>query len=249
MEQRTNCPHCTDTRQRFYQRDAPEGTYQFCHNCGYKKFIPSKERTPSQVVDILRRYVSGDTQTNVVRDIKLPSDFTSVIPVQAKLWLKKYDITDEEIEMFGIGWSERYSRLILPVYSKDGKLLYYQGRTFKPITKDNPKYMNIRQSGVRNIFFTRERGDDKLCVVEDILSAIKVGRYVSSLALLGSYFPKEIYPLYRSSNYIWLDSDKYTTAIKHARDANQITGKSFKIVHTKLDPKECRDTIIKESLA
>ena len=251
MEQRSDCPHCNDSRSRFYQRDTPTGTLQYCHNCGYKNFIPTKNRTPSQTVEFIKRYVVGDEENNLVKDIKLPFDFSPSLPTPAKLWLKKYGIRDDEIQMFGFGWSERAQRLILPVFSGE-ELIYYQGRTFKEITKDNPKYRNLRKSGARNKFFFRgwdgKTKIDRLCIVEDILSAVKVGRHVPSLALLGSYFPVELNPLYRlcSSVYIWLDQDKYLTAIKEATKINNLYGIPVRVVSTTYDPKENSDGQITE---
>lgn len=255
MEHRENCPRCGDTRERLYIRRVVGGTVRHCHNnnCyqGRDAFIPDRERTPTQTIAYVNQYLTyqGELETTV-KEIRLPKDFTSVIPNVGLHWLYKYDITDEEIESFGIGWSDSYQRLILPVY-QNGSLIYWQGRTFRPITKDNPKYMNIRQSGCKSVFFTRtKKGSKELCVVEDILSAIKVGRYVNSLALLGSYFPSSIYPLYRHFEqiYIWLDSDKLTTAIKEARRLSATSGQQVKVVRSQLDPKEQLDTDIITSL-
>lgn len=245
MEQRSNCPHCSDTKQRFYERDTGSGTVQYCHNCGYKNFIPTKNRTFKQTVDYIAKYVnSKNEETNIVKEIKLPFDFTTQIDTKAKLWLKKYGINDDEIKTFNFGWSESMQRLILPVFDSSG-LIYYQARTFKPITKDNPKYINIRQQGAKNVFFRREvpNDDSKLdsvCIVEDILSAIKVGRVVRSLALLGSYFPDALNPLYRRASkiLIWLDDDKYVTAVKQARKINTLFNVPVKVIRTPLDPKE-----------
>lgn len=253
-EQRQDCPFCNDTRQRYYTRQTPTGVVGFCHNCGKTTFESNGTRSNKQLLEVVRQYSSKDTTENTVRDIKLPYDFSLTIPTQAQLWLKKYGITDEEIETFGFGWSDSYQRLILPVFSESGKLIYYQGRTFKPLTKDNPKYLNIRQSGASNVFFIRNsfQCDQSLglYVVEDILSCVKVGRYAPCLALLGSYFPKSIYPLYRlfPSVSIWLDNDKYTTAIKHAKVASTLTGLPFRVVNTKEDPKELSDIALKRTI-
>ena len=251
MEQRSDCPHCSDTRGRLYERDTGQGIVQYCHNCGYKNYVPHKARAPSETVQYIKQYLTKDEETNIVKEIRLPWDFSNEIPKQARLWLSKYGITPDEVETFGIGWSECNNRLILPVYNDD-RLVYYQGRTFKPVTKDNPKYKNVKQVGARNVFFVRgwdrRKEIDELCIVEDILSAIKVGRHTPCLALLGSYFPPEINPLYRRANkvLIWLDSDKYTTAIKQAKLINTLTGKPVHVINTELDPKEqSNDTIIR----
>lgn len=76
--------------------------------------------------------------------------------------------------------------------------------------------------------------------MEDILSAIKVGRYCDSLALLGSYLPTTLTELLKTYDtvYIWLDHDKLQTSIKAMRSFTQTTGKVIKVIDTAADPKE-----------
>jgi hypothetical protein len=204
-------------------------------------------------LEIIKSYTNKKTNiiTNLVKEIRIPKDFNIKIDKVGLLWLMKYGILPDEISTFGIGWSDQYQRLILPVFQGE-RLVYWQGRTFKPITKNNPKYLNIRQSGAKNVFFRRFSAFTKvstnncsdmvsLCIVEDILSAIKVGRYVDSLALLGSYLPKSITGIIKNKYQkviLWLDKDKYKTAIKEARKINELTGIPVKVICTEKDPKE-----------
>lgn len=186
------------------------------------------------------------------KKIKLPWDLTFDIPVQAKLWLLKYGITEEETKINRFGWSDFYSRLILPVYL-DGNLIYWQGRTFKPYTKENPKYLNIRQSGAKNVFFRRNpvcsQCPQSISIVEDILSGIKVGRQVDSLALLGSYFPPSLISILRKYQqvYVWLDADKHKEAVKFMAAASA-KGIRSRFIYTDKDPKEYNDEQIRETL-
>ena len=244
---------CTDSRDRLYVRLTSTGTVWMCHDCGQKGYTPATARSPAQTIAFIKQWTTGDAENAIVRDIKLPPDTTNKLPTEARVWLKKYGITPEEVDTFGIGWSESSQRLLLPVY-KGGKLIYYQGRTFKPVTKSNPKYRNIRQSGAKSVFFIRGWDNvspiQSLCIVEDIISAIKVGRHMPTLALLGSYFPSDIYPLYRlvKEVHIWLDEDKYLTAIKEARKVSSNIGIRAHVITTPLDPKENRDGEIERVL-
>lgn len=253
-EERSDCPRCDDTRQRLYTKKVRGGWVRVCHNenCyANDGFIAEGETTPTETVSNVLQVLqqSEDTQMNIVREIRLPSDYgESIIPNEGYAWLYKYGIEDEEIKSFGIAYSERYKRLILPVFN-DTKLVYWQGRNLFKATKDNPKYLNIRQSGAKNVFFKRccERHSDifsnTLVVVEDIISAIKVGRYFNSLALLGSYFPIDILNEFKDYDtiIIYLDSDKWKTSIKAAKHFNQITGKRFIVRYHEHDPKELSD--------
>lgn len=252
MEKRENCPRCGDTRGRLYSKRVYGGWVRHCHNqnCYAKdSFLPDKSK-PQEIIAKATQllYKTEETQEHIsTKPLTLPYDFTNTISKEGMIWLSKYEITQEEITEFNIGYSPRLNRLILPVY-QDNKLIYWQGRNLGKVTKDNPKYLNIRNSGAKNVFFQRSIPNSNMCViVEDILSAIKVGRVCNSLALLGSYFPKEIYqsiiPQY-DKILIWLDADKYHTAFKAGQYISTFCNKAVKIIRTDKDPKEYTNAYI-----
>lgn len=256
-ERRENHEECGDNRERKYTRRVGTGWVWYCHNCGERGFVNGESTSPSETVQNVIRTISSngaEQRTDEVRRIRLPSDVSqskdsrglSIIPPTGLAWLYKYEILDEEIKQYNICYSESYKRLILPVYDASG-LIYWQGRNLGKVTKENPKYLNIRQSGAKNVYFKIHRHNsvqsDTLVIVEDILSAIKVGRYYNSLALLGSYFPLDI--LKEFSDYkkvfIYLDSDKWKESIKAAKRFNQLTGKQFIVKYHEKDPKALSD--------
>lgn len=76
-------------------------------------------------------------------------------------------------------------------------------------------------------------------LVEDILSAIRVGRVTSAVSLFGSHIPKDWIPLLTrlSREYIlWLDEDKYAESLKQARMLRTL-GLNATVVRTPEDPK------------
>ena len=259
---------CTDKRERLYVRTTSNGArVWFCHDCGSGGTLTRNyQRTPSETVTFVQNCIKSPTGIAYEKRLRLPFDFSKQLPIVAKAWLHKYKITKEEIDIFGFGWSEALCRLVLPVY-EDDKLIYWQGRTFKGIHKTtNPKYLNIRQSGAKNVFFRRYVGNalcpinnnnplsdiqyKTLVLVEDILSAVKVGRHVDSLALLGSYLPPSLVSILITYTkiIIWLDEDKYATSVKAAIKFSQQLGISIQVVKTQLDPKECSDEVIREKV-
>ena len=79
-------------------------------------------------------------------------------------------------------------------------------------------------------------------IVEDILSAIKVGRVSNSISLLGAYIQDSLALSLRGYTiYIWLDSNKYTESLKYLRRFRSF-GIDCRIIHTDKDPK-CYDTL------
>jgi DNA primase len=172
--------------------------------------------------------------------VALPFDFSRTdIPLAALTWLRKYGITDNEVAHFRFGYSPRLERLILPVFKSDG-LVYWQGR-YLGTDPDKPKYLNVRAKGRADVFFTRNTCNTKnVVLVEDILSAIKVGRVTGACALLGSHVPDSLLTFLsgRGTIRVWLDRDKARVGIKAARRIAALTGRPCFPVITPLDPKE-----------
>ena len=80
----------------------------------------------------------------------LPYDLVQDIPLQHVVWLYKAGITRDECIQAGIGWSDSMQRIVIPIYSDDGELLYFQCRA---VHKGQlPKYKNP-QVCKKNIIF------------------------------------------------------------------------------------------------
>lgn len=170
--------------------------------------------------------------------ITLPTDFSQEIALPGLLWLWKYGISDAEITGFNIGWSPKLHRVILPVYSDTGTLVYWQGRAVG--IGQSPKYLNIKGvSNAENIFARGSSVGDRVVLVEDILSAIKVGRVCPSLCILGARVHRDLYPRLRGKGvYLWYDND---AAGRKAEAAFKTTFGSLirpHYIRTDRDPKE-----------
>lgn len=248
-ETRFNHDECGDLRGRLYVRKTTKGIVYWCHNCGFSGQIKNTNLSPAEVASALATFRKEQNVTLNSNTIRLPSDFSLDISPKGMIWLYKYGITDEEIKTFGIGYSYYMNRLILPVYNKNNhELIYWQGRNLGVISKDKPKYLNIRNNLVKDIYFTRTlyEKDTPLIIVEDILSAIKVGRSFNTIALLGSYIPSSFYKFIKTNYtpshiYIWLDEDKYAKSIEYSRMLSEQCSTITKVIHTIKDPKEYND--------
>lgn len=268
-ELRFSHEECGDTKDRLYIKRVRGGWIYHCHNCapacsGFAK--DTSITSPSQTLVYLQA-LQKDHSINPKKGgrIYLPSDFDTKIPTPGLGWLYKYQISDEEIKTYNFGYSKSLNRLVLPVYNQEGDLVFYQGRNLGKVTKQNPKYINMRGSR-DDIFFRRlcgsvdgddcgissgsERPTDCLCIVEDILSAIRVGRQLPTLAILGSYLSTSLLQSFKDYGkiIIWLDFDKASTTLKELRRTAILTGKKIVPLITKLDPKEYNDLKIKEMI-
>jgi hypothetical protein len=168
-------------------------------------------------------------------------------------WLvPRYGITPEEIGHYGFDWSPTNQWLILPITGFDGgreSLLTWQAKTFR---KGDPKY--IGESDLhKHVFLTgwdHYVDNTNIVVVEDFVSAIKIGRYMPSLCLFGSSL------LDHYKNYLrqaadkvifWLDFDKAEKS-PHLARTMELNGVRSACVITALDPKQYSDDEIAEYL-
>lgn len=94
-------------------------------------------------------------------------------------------------------------------------------------------------------------GVDPIVVVEDVVSAIKVGRVGTGLPLFGSHMPPDwIARLVRlrPKVAVWLDPDKVLEARKLAKKIGLLLPET-RTVETEMDPKDYSTEQIKEFLA
>lgn len=208
------------------------GWQYYCHRCGWQGIHRGKS-SPSETKAALNLQLQNDDGK-----FWLPPQLSSQLPSAATLWLSKYGITEQEIKRYGIKYSHYLNRLILPVYDDKGEMVYWQGRNLGAITEENSKYLNLSVPG-KDVFFTCNTGQQIVVLVEDILSAIKVGRVAGSIALLGSYVAHSVASMLKGKKVVvWLDDDKYVEAIKYAAKLRAVHNIDAVNLRTMKDPKE-----------
>jgi Zn ribbon nucleic-acid-binding protein len=182
-----------------------------------------------------------------------PDDLTNDFPVPARAWLTEYGITDQEIVRLSIVFNKKTRRIVLPLLDKYGNLLMYQQRR---IFSDDPipvKYLTTgKVDGM--VWFAKQLGEydkqDTVVVVEDILSAIKVGRLLPCQPLMGTNIPlKTLRSLSeRFDNLVvWLDPDKKKEALKLRMALSGLFSRT-EVILTDKDPKEHSNEEIKKLL-
>jgi len=213
-----------------------------CFSCGYHLFI-------SPYVKMKRALRS--TATPEAKDVLLPKD-TCLLKAKnqdAWAWLKRYELTDAEIDENNMCWSENEQLLIFPVHGKNLRdLLMWQGRYFG-WKKNHPKYIT---RGLRNDVLHivgKQHGGDTLVLTEDLVSAIKCSRVAPAMPLWGSHIDAlmatRLAPLYGHFK-LWLDYDKSQASVNFAIKLGSMM--KIKPVITVLDPKEYSYEQMKEIL-
>jgi len=115
----------------------------------------------------------------------------------------------------------------------------------------DPKYLNPKVDKARLLYKVAPNADTSLViVVEDILSANRVGKHVTTVSLMGTKISTwQAEQLTRYKNIAtWLDPDH--AGIQGAKDIRSLTGlarPTFNI-KTEKDPKLLSDELIKEQL-
>jgi DNA primase len=183
--------------------------------------------------------------------VYLPEDFELLVPFTAKIWLRKYGVTDAEIKKYRFGYSERMNRLILPVFNGE-ELVYWQGRSLAP-SKFAPKYLSMKSNSGSQFFDLCKKGSKDVVLVEDIISAIVLRRAgYNAIALLGSYIGEKITSYLHKSKIkrvcIWLDPDKRKDAVAFAKRLRGIGFDATCLVTPTKDPKDYNVTQVRAHL-
>jgi hypothetical protein len=208
------CPRCQSRGNDRSKNNLAEYTENFyCFACGYNK----TKRSISRVNDAFSQTIAANaTQLQTV----------SQLPKVAIDWLSKYQITPEEMKQFR--WCEDKQMLLLH-YADD----YWQGRVFAE--GSNFKYLS---EGLKP-FIKYGTDNDTLVLVEDILSAIKVGRVYSASPMLGTMPLKSHLSYLRpfKNVFLWCDKDAAIKSVRNSRKLSEMTSKPVRPVITDKDPK------------
>lgn len=172
--------------------------------------------------------------------LKLPiQQFKNRFPMNEKLWLMKYGISQDMIQRHNVFWSSYYNRVCFPFY-KNGIITSCWMRSVN--SKVRAKWLFVGDKNHKNWTITStEYPGDTLILAEDILSAIKINSATNIDCLfLGGTNVK--FPLPNWTKFgkllVWLDGD--SAGKQAAKKIIKQSGLFFsfsKNIHTKQDPK------------
>jgi Zn ribbon nucleic-acid-binding protein len=212
-----------------------EDGHKYCFGCGY--YYNGNRSLQDRVKSMKKTEVS---------QVSLPPDCDTYIPATPSEWLSSFGITKQEIIDNRILWSEHRNYLCFPYFGEDNQLVAYQARYFGK-SKDHPKWITYGKINeyikIFNLTDAREKG---ILLVEDIISAIKIGRQYPVSPLFGSFVDWGAlarYWRYTGKIILWLDSDKYKDARKFEARAS-LLGFDARVIFTEKDPKCYSDTDI-----
>lgn len=174
---------------------------------------------------------------------------TRSFPPNVRRWIDRYGITPDELDLYRIVYDPNRDLLLYPIYNGN-ELVSIHGRYFGT-NEHHPRYLRSDfKRGYYPICQNSKPVSDSTVIyvlVEDYISAIKVGRQYSAVCLFGSHYPSNLIPGVLSGNItvrFWLDKDKNVSSIKYAAKAGQFVWDCGTIL-TEKDPKDYNDQEIK----
>ena len=152
-------------------------------------------------------------------------------------WVLGYGLTLDEIQQFSYSRERvgKYGKMpceLLVLYADNN---YWCARNFgkgaKYLTSGNKPFLKYGNN------------PDVLVFVEDIISAVKVGRQFTAVPMLGSMPASDAVNHLQGYKqiFVWNDLDKAKEAIKTARNMTERLGKRVRVVISPKDPKEYSD--------
>lgn len=227
------CPSCgSKDNLATYSDD-----HKWCWGCGYHE--------QGDALWAVRK-LSQPTEDVKTNSVVLPHDVDTNYSTDALKWIAKYDLSRSDLLANRVLWSDDRQLLIFSLTDGEGRLVAWQGRNFGE--KYRTKWFGRGNLEDTFIFFPRNTTRvTKIVFVEDIISAIRIGKALTSeglsdvaMPVFGSHVSRKRLSrcsLFTNSVTFWLDRDKASESIKFQRSAHSL-GFTSSVVITEKDPKE-----------
>lgn len=186
------------------------GVSAYCFRCKWSGFVGAP---PESLAQKLERQAREKLASKEMKNSKaLPSpkcEDVSEWPLQARIWLYKAGLNNNDIVEAGIYYHRGSNRVVIPVY--DGPdLVYWQARGFDA---EAPKYLNPSVVDRSALVAKWYGSEDLLVLTEDWLSGYRVHNATGCqvYALLGTNLTDKILAQIAWNSTpvaVWLDSDK-----------------------------------------
>lgn len=228
------CPFCGDHPTHNHCHVNPTKRVFFCHYCGESGSIEKLLKEYEITGELEPRKGITEKKKHELTDFSQFPKITGVsgtLDLLALTYLKKRDLSKEEIELYSIRFSDSgkyYGRVLVPI-REDGRLVCFVGRSFMSVIK--PKYLYPHTGETiltanEAIFGYENAGRDDcttMVITEGVFDAMAANRITGKrgLAILSNHLSKgqfnKLLKLPRSTNFfVALDSDAHEKAIEVA---------------------------------
>lgn len=251
-----HCPFCKHHKPKL-EVDPKTGFYH-CWTCqpatkgrNLTSLLKKLHASPAQIAE-MRSYFPdgrGDIEEKTYAVVQLPKEFISLAQNstklsyrQAKAYLNRRGITEEDILKYNIGYCEqgRYANsVIIPSYDKNGRINYFISRSFErdPARKYNAPSCNKNEL-IGFEYYINWKVPVILC--EGIFDAIALRR--NAIPLFGKTIPKALMMKLVENDvktvYLALDNDALKEAIKYSVELINMGKDVYLIELNSKDPSE-----------
>lgn len=244
--QKRKVKHC-GTEPSAYISNGPKGLSLYCFRCSTPEFEPHGRLSAADILQY--RAKDDEAQAQPYPEVVALDQ----APAQAQAWLLKAFITPERAsDRYGIGYDAKTERVVLPILHN----LRPSGLwTARAVDGRSPKYLMGRGSSGSMWYYRQPLHSDRgsvLCIVEDVLSAIRVYEAgFSAVCILGTSVPTGLGSLILGYDVrVWTDND---TAGRNAwvklRKALSLYGIEPQRIQSDRDPKLHTRVQIQEKLS
>jgi hypothetical protein len=173
----------------------PEGVMFHCFKCNETRFV--QQGFNFRDLKVRRAEQEAADQMKAAAGWDLPADFSHTISPVGLAWLGVGGWTSALTTKYNIGWSKKLARVIIP--------LQPEGWIARAVHKDQkPKYLSKAPSHAK---WESSTIVDTVCLVEDVLSAGRVGQFLPTKACLGTEMDKWVPPEGVRLVVTWFDND------------------------------------------
>lgn len=208
VERSTNCPYCGEGHLNSCYIQYDNGDYCFsCHKGSKgKENAFAYKILPMQWLGDVNPEFSAEKATRVPTYTPNPKEFS----LKTLEWLNQYYIYEKEIKLYNIAYCPpQYGKeesLLFPIVIYNGVIEQFQRRYFP-----SKEFYSSRK--LSQCIFEIESLDNCgiIVVVEDFISAIRVGEHTATLCLFGTKLNDiKIERIIRNYNtvLVWLDDDE-----------------------------------------
>lgn len=234
-----SCPFCGAVHERSLGiTRLPSGIVYRCWraSCGERGFIRSS------AVDYSPHWEKQQKKTYTPKPFEYET--TSLPKEYRRMFYERYLITDEELDKNGFLYSPEINRVVMPIFNQMGYKVGVVARSYSKKLR-GPKAINYLEDGRPHLHYppALQPTTKRVVLVEDIPSAIRVGRHARSVALLGhSLCNKTAEDLANTAAHlvVALDPDATAAAIK-LKSEYQVYFNSIQVRVTSADPKDMTD--------
>lgn len=241
----TSCPQCgggTSREKCFSITRTPVAVLYHCYraSCGLKG---AYKNTNIPVTSLTKPHEGGEYRPFTEPTLPLPEGYY-------KLLTERYGLTGGEIQRNQIVWGPSLQRVLYPILGPYGARLGMVGRTYA--ANEHPKSLIYWEQGNLRFHIPDQSPDpkkEKVFLVEDQVSSMRVARFEPTVALLGTHLDKRS-AVWLSRKFrevvVLFDIGADMSAYKLVREYGSMFRKMKVVPRLPFDPKDMTDDDLKE---